>query len=347
MLITVISVLTILAAFPGSIMASGFAITEQSVSGLGNAFSGSAAASEDASTVFHNPAGMTLLKGQQIIIGLHIISPRTEFKDEGSRAVSGIAVPGIPPVPSFNNVLAGGSGGDAGGIFTVPNFYYVLPLAGGWSFGLGLNSPFGLSTEYDPGWVGRYYGVKSELNTVNINPAFALRLSDEFSLGFGVSIQYLDAELSNAVDYGTLDTLGYFDKNLSDGKMDPVFGLRPQRDDGFTAVKGDSWGYGFNLGVLYEFSSGSRIGMSYRSRVSHDVEGDVDWTLPGTNGFDRVMAAATPQGLFQDGGVSSDIDLPASASLSYYHNVNYHLSVMADITWTEWGVLEELVLDYA
>ncbi len=304
--------------------AAGFAVAEQSVSGLGNAFAGGAAAAEDASTVWHNPAGMTRIDGKQVVGGLHIIIPKAKFKDNGSTTHP--LVGGAP--------LTGGNGGDAGGVVPVANAYYAETFDKGWSFGLGINAPFGFATEYDSDWVGRYHGVESDVKTININPAAAYKVNDKFSYGFGVSIQYLDAMLSNAVDFATLDAL-----LLSTGLLGA-----PQSDDGFTEAEGDSWGFGFNLGFLYEFDESKRIGFAYRSKIDHDVEGDVDWTLPTTNNFDLAMAA---NNLFQDGGVKVDIELPSSASLSYYQDVNDQLSIMADITWTEWSVLDKLVLDYA
>jgi long-chain fatty acid transport protein len=168
MRIEVLVVLAIVVGFSGDSMASGFALAEQSVSGLGNAFAGGSAAAEDASTVFNNPAGMTRIKGKQAVAGLHLVIPKAEFTDKGSPAVSSVAVPGSPSVPNFGNILAGGNGGDAGGAFPVPNLYYVETFDIGWSFGLGINVPFGLFTEYDSGWVGRYHGVKSKIRTINI-----------------------------------------------------------------------------------------------------------------------------------------------------------------------------------
>ncbi|PLX98942.1 MAG: hypothetical protein C0623_10755 [Desulfuromonas sp.] len=320
--IGVLVVLVTILSFSGNAMASGFAIAEQSVSGLGNAFAGGSAAAEDASTVWHNPAGMTQIEGKQFVGSLHIIIPKAEFKNNGSNTV-------------FAAPLSGGNGGDAGGVVPVPNLYYTETFDTGWSFGLGVNAPFGFATEYDSDWVGRYHGVKSAVETININPSAAHRLNDKFSYGFGISIQYLDAELTNAIDFGALETLGFF--------APAVFGMTPQGDDGFTAAEGDSWGFGYNLGFLYNITEKQRVGLSYRSKIEHDVEGDVDWTLPSTGGFDLTMAALNQ---FQDGGVKVNIELPSTASLSYFGQFN-KLALMADISWTEWSVLDELVLDYA
>ncbi len=350
----VLVVLAVLFGFSGSAMASGFALAEQSVSGLGNAFAGGAASAEDASTVWFNPAGMTRIKGKQAMAAMHVIIPKAKFTNKGSLAATTPIVAETvnttpphatitPAIPSFG-LMGGGNGGDAGGAAPVPNAYYVETFDTGWSFGLGINVPFGLSTEYDRNWVGRYHGVKSEVQTINLNPAAAHKVNDNFSYGFGVSIQHLDASLSNAVDFGLLDALGFFDPVLTDGTKDPVFLMTPQGDDGFTEAEGDSWGFGFNIGFLYEFDDSKRVGFAYRSKIEHDVDGDVTWALPTTNNFHLAMAA---NNTFQNGGVKVDIKLPSSASLSYYQDVNEKLSFMVDIQWTEWSVLDKLVLNYA
>lgn len=312
----------------GKAFASGFAVAEQSVSGLGNAFAGGAAVAEDASTVWHNPAGMTRINGKQVSGGLHIIVPKAEFKNNGSTDLT-------------TAPLTGGNGGDAGGVIPVGNLYYAETFDKGWSFGLGINAPFGFNTEYDNDWVGRYHGVNSDVKTININPAAAHKINENFSYGFGFSVQYLDAELSNAVDFGALDTVGAFT-----GLPGAPFGLSPQGADGFTVAEGDSWGYGFNFGFLYEFDESKRLGFSYRSKIEHDIEGDVDWTLPDAGTFPIFVGTMNAANLFQDGNVNVDLELPSSASLSYYQEITEKLAIMADISWTEWSVLDKLVLEY-
>ena len=121
--------------------AAGFALVEQSVSGLGNAYAGAAASAEDASTVFFNPAGLMYLNGNQLVVGGHIIKPSAEFSGSATNAL------GAP--------VSGGDGGDAGNTSLVPNLYYSRKLPNNFVFGLGINAPFGLKTEYDANWVGR------------------------------------------------------------------------------------------------------------------------------------------------------------------------------------------------
>ena len=222
----------------GIAFASGFALIEQGVSGLGNAYAGGAAVAQDGSTIFYNPAGMTRLPSQ-FIAAANVIVPNFTFKNEGSTQLLQ-PLTGVP--------LLGGNGGDAGVTKAVPNLYYVQKINDQIFFGLGINSPFGLTTEYDQGWAGRYYAVKSELLTININPSIAYRFNEQFSFGAGLNISYIKADLSSAIDFGTI------------GFGAP--GLTPQGNDGFVELKGDSWGVGWNVGLLYEFTKSTRIGIA-------------------------------------------------------------------------------------
>jgi long-chain fatty acid transport protein len=309
-------------------MASGFILIEQSVKGLGNAFAGGCAVAEDATTVYFNPAGLTRFEGHQASLAAHVVMPSAKFKNEGSTHI----LQAFPP----NSPLLGGDGGDGGVTGYVPNFYYSYTMESGLAFGIGVNAPFGLATEYPSDWVGRYHAIKSELMSVNINPSIAYKLPYEWdvdlSIGFGVSAMYVDATLSNAIDFGTLDALGAFPP-LSPGEL----GLTPQLSDGYVELEGNGWAYGFNIGVLLEITEGSRIGLAYRSGFKHEVE--------GTAAFDTPPELAPVQGAtgyFTDCDVTANVDLPDYASFSAYQEINDQWAVMGDVTWTHWATFEEL-----
>lgn len=161
----------------GTAAASGFALIEQSASGMGNAFAGGAAGAEDASTVFFNPAGMSRLDGKQVVVAAHFIKPSAKFSGSG--------------IPGSN------MGGDAGGLAVVPNGYFTMEMQQGLTFGLGLNAPFGLQTKYDENWVGRHHAIKSKLETINVNPSLAYKLNDDLSVGAGINYQHISGELSS------------------------------------------------------------------------------------------------------------------------------------------------------
>jgi len=302
-----------------SAIGAGFALIEQSASGLGNAYAGGAASAEDASTVFFNPAGMTLLSGQQLSVAGHIIMPSAKFQNEGSTHVLQAST-GIP--------LLGDNGGDGGVTKVIPNAYYTRKLTDRLVVGLGVNSPFGLATDYNGGWVGRYHALDSDVISVNINPSVAYKVTDRLSLGAGLNVQYIKAKLSNAIDFGTLDALGKL--GLPPGALH----LIPQMSDGFVRLEGDSWGVGYNLGALYELTKDTRAGIAYRSRIKHTLGGDAD--------FSNVPAGLSPVPVFKNTGIKADLTVPDSLSASVFHSFTPEWHIMADFTWTNWSVFKEL-----
>ncbi|MDT3705878.1 MAG: outer membrane protein transport protein [Thiobacillus sp.] len=268
--------------------AAGFSLIEQNASGLGNAYAGAAAVAEDASTIYFNPAGMTLLPDRQLVVVGHLIKPKMEF--------SGTVTPAV----------GGGQGGDAGDLTFVPNAYFAYRLTPDVHLGLGLNSPFGLKTEYDTGWVGRFQALKSEVKTININPSIAWKVNDQLSLGGGLNVQRVEATLTN---------------NIS-----------PAAPGSLMTVDGDDYGWGWNLGVLWQPATGTRIGLSYRS--------EVDYTLEGT------LASNVSLPLPPSGEVTANLTLPASASLSVFHKLSPNVDVLADVTWTGWSSFDRLAVVY-
>lgn len=304
--------LFLLLAGSSTVYASGFALIEQSVSGLGNAFSGGAASAEDATTIFFNPAGMTRIEGQQVSTALHVIVPSAKFKASTATNAAG-------------NSLGTNNSGDGGKTGVAPNFYYTNQLNEKLAIGIGINAPFGLSTEYDKDWVGRYHAVESDVMTVNINPALAYKVNEKLSIGAGLNAQYIEATLSSMADVG-LTLPGNVSSPLTDVLVEN---------------NADDWSFGYNLGLLYEFNEATRIGFAYRSEIKHKLKGDTTTQLPAA-----LAASPTVQAAFANQGVNGKITLPASASLSIFHQVTDKLALMADVTWTEWSSFKELTLNF-
>jgi long-chain fatty acid transport protein len=307
--------------------ASGFALVEQSVKQVGSAISGGAAAAEDASTIFFNPAGMTRLRGRQVVVGGHVISPSSKFSGSASTnpLLGGAAI-------------SGGDGGEAGSSALVPSLYYSHELSESLRVGLGIGAPFGLSTEYDSGWVGRYHAIKSEVATLNINPSVAYKVNDQLSLGAGLNFMRATAELSNAVDYSAVCLSSLPPASCA------ALGLATPgsaSSDGKIVVEGDDWGYGFNLGLLYEMTQQTRIGVAYRSKVKQELEGTADFSTPAA-----AMVPAAFTAVLADTDASAAVDLPASLSLSLLTEVAPKWDLMADITFTQWSSFDELRIEF-
>ena len=312
--------------------AAAFALIEQNASGLGNSYAGAAAVAEDASTIYYNPAGMSLLPGgMQISAGVALINLSAKFSDSASVA-SGT---GIPGVPNAQRPL-GGNGGDAGGLSAVPNFYFATDVAPNIKLGVGVSVPFGLATKYDADWMGRFQAIKSDISTLNVNPTISYKLNENTSFGFGLNYQRIDAELTNAINYvaatfgGVLAATG----SLATAQA-AANGIPAANAEGTVAVKGSDTGLGFNAGAMFQLSPETRLGVSYRSAIKYTVTGTV--TFSNQAGLPAAVAAQ-----LADGNVSLDIKMPDSASFALQHKLDPKLTLLADVTWTGWSKIKEL-----
>ena len=295
--------------------ASGFALMEQNASGLGNAFAGAAAVAEDASTIFYNAAGLSFLpKGSNFAIGAEYIDLSTKFHDSGSVAATGRPL--------------GTEGGDAGKGAAIPSVYFAHDVAPNIKVGIGVNAPFGLKTEYSSDWIGRFHGLKSEVKTININPSVAFKVNDAVSIGGGLNWQRIDAELTKAVNYSFL---------ASAGGLPGV----PVLTEGSNKIEGDDTAWGYNLGVLFKLGPQTDVGISYRSKMSYKLSGDVHF-------FGRpaaVQAALAVPAVFNQAGdsnVTADLTLPDTLSFAVKHDINQSWQVLADVTRTGWSSLDSL-----
>jgi long-chain fatty acid transport protein len=325
-----------LAGAGGMAHASGFALTEQSASGLGTAFAGMGAITGDPSGMYYNPATLSAMDGSGMTVGVHVIQPSAKLSDASATATTG----NVPYATAGNN------GGDGGVTGYVPNFYYARPLAGNVTFGFGINAPFGLATKYNKDWIGRYHAIDSEMYTLNLNPALSFKLSDRWAFGIGLNAQYIDAKLSQAAD-SYLTCAGLYNQNTSycnPGALTAAPGYQPQ--DSYATIKGDSWGYGMNFGFLYRPSDRTTIGFGYRSTVIQNLSGTA--TFDRSAAFNNAMSASPLNSqFFVNQSVDAAITLPDSASLSWVQLLSPDWTLMTDLTWTGWSHFKELVVDYA
>jgi long-chain fatty acid transport protein len=276
--------------------ASAFALIEQSASGLGNSYAGAAAAAEDASTIFYNPAGMSLLPGgMQVSASLALINLSAKFSDSGSTASTS---PGPRPL--------GNNGGNAGDLSAVPNVYFAMDVAPDWKVGVGVSVPFGLKTEYDPAWMGRFQAIKSDITTLNVNPSVSYKLDDKMSFGFGLNYQTIDAEFTNAINIGASE-------ELADIKAK------------------DNSGWGYNLGAMFQLAPDTRLGVSYRSSIKYHLTGTATISPPGVP--------------FANANVNTDIKMPDSASIAVQHRLNPVWTLLADVTRTGWAKIKDLTIN--
>jgi long-chain fatty acid transport protein len=288
-------------AFSGSAAAAGFQLLgEQNAAGIGNAGAGSAATAENATTIYYNPAGMTQLKGIQVSGGVVAVNTNFEFANTGSVS------PGLS-----------GNGGNGGGLSFVPNAYMSMALDKDLYVGLGIGAPFGLKTEYDNGWIGAAQSHSFEITTVNINPSVAWRANEWLSLGAGVNWQSIDAKYVrtaavSANPAATSCTLPFGAGCLTTATL---------------KLSDSSWGW--NVGALLTPAPNTKVGVSYRSRVTYKTTGDVAVSGP----------AATPA---SSSGTNAKITMPDMFILSVSQGIGDRVELLGDVSWTGWSSIPQV-----
>jgi long-chain fatty acid transport protein len=288
--------------------AAGFQLREQSSEGIGNSFAGSAAKALTPATIWYNPAGMTLLDGNQIAGSLTWIAPQARFSGTGTSVLGG----------STGTKMGGDAIDDAAVGATYAMWSYSKDL----KFGLAVTSPYGLRSSYPSDWAGRYYGVASSVTSINVNPNVAYRINPNLSIGAGVQVQWTEADLSSAVNQAAICLAG----GGGGGCL--------AQTDGYLRVKGDHIGVGYNVGVLYEFTPTSRVGLAYRSAIRNSLTGSATTT-------GAFASAALPSG-----SIHADFTVPDTATLSVYHELTPQWAVMADVQWTHWSTFKDLSVYY-
>lgn len=303
-------------AVTGQAWASGFAIKEQGAVGQGNA--GATAGGEDLSTMFFNPAGLARFSGNQAQGAMSLIVPSAKFNNRGSTDVLGAP-------------LTGGNGGDAGVGAVVPAIYAMWDHSPDLKLGLAINAPFGLATSYATEWAGRYHGTTSKILNISTQPTAGYRINPWLSIGGGIYVDYTNAELGSAIDFGTVCLATVPAATCT------ALGLLPQRADGDVRLEVDDWSWGFSLGMLIEPRKDLRIGVAYRSQVSHKLHGTADFNVPAAA---SVLTAGGA--VFRDVGANANLTLPELVSFGVAYDVTPQWTLLADAAYTRWTRLQEL-----
>ena len=351
--------LAALALLPLSLatQAAGYRFGTQSAAAEGTANANGAQAA-DASTLFANPAGITRLSGWNFSGVIDYVDPKTRFTDQGST----ISLPGtgLQPRPT-------GTVGDSFAFAkaaVVPHAYAAYRASDTLAYGVGFFVPWGTKIEYRPDWGGRYNLQKVELKSFSLNPNVAWKATPELSVAAGVNLQYMEGKLRRAVPYASAyakGLLGAAQQAAAGGAPGLALQLQQQAAqvfgnasyDGSIAVEGKDWGLGFNLSALWEPMAGTRVGLAYRSSVSHKLKGTADWTQP-TNLPPEVLAAITGKPYngtsaldHNDSDASLAVRTPESLSVHGFQQVTPTIAVMADFTWTRDSRLKQLRIDFA
>lgn len=316
-----LSAIAVAAAFASTANAAGFMLTEQSAGSLGRAYAGAGVDGTDLSGVYYNPATMVLHKGTAVQMGFVGIGLNLDYVGE----------------KDGQEVTANGRNKSQ----AIPHGYIVHQINDKVWFGLGMTVPFGMGTEYDNDWAENEHGISATILTFDLNPNFAFKLSEKFSVGVGASIQYASADLKIRKNI-TKEVNGALKLAGSD--------LSVQDASVRSEIDADSIAWGWNVGMMWSPLENLRVGISYRSEITHDAEGDLSIdqlsVTPGvpqlTQTIETILSGTQNYG---DMTGTATVTAPAWAMASVAWDVNDLVSLYGTFRWTDWSSFDELKID--
>lgn len=285
-----------LALAAGEAAAGGFGLREQSAYYQGTSFAGNAAGGAGLASMYWNPAAISFVPGMQFEGNVTYIAPHASIDVQSARGPLGnnLGTLGVSDIVD-NGVLPTG---------------YVTYAGERWAVGLSLNSPYGLVTDAQCNWAGRYYGCYNRIFDINLGAQVAYKVTDWMTIGGGVNANYFDAKLTNA----------------------QLLSAAPPFPTGNAVVNGDDISYGFSLGVLFTVVPGTTIGIGYRSAMNNTLEGLTNLsTISGLN----LATLSTTAGL----------TLPDQITGSFRSQIAPQWTISGTVEWTNWSNLQELVID--
>jgi long-chain fatty acid transport protein len=307
--------------------AGSFQLPTDNAAGWARANAGGSLFANDPTAVYNNPAAMAFFNGPVLQVTGTGIRPSAEFEGE-FRDQAG-------------NPTTGNNPNGFGKFIPFPNMAFAAPISDNVTLGGSLTVPFGLVSEYNPTWQGRYFGTKTSLQSIAVSFSAGFKVNDQFSIGMGVVGQRTKAQLNTQLDpYGSAAAL--FGA--------PLLGA-PQSDDVKLNVNvTEKFAFGYFASVVFKPAPEDTFSLSYHSRINQTLDGD--YALYGSAAAKGLIALAPTvfpnaglPALNPDGGsASAELDTPAFASLDWLHVFNDRLSVAGSIKWTQWSSFKNLTL---
>lgn len=280
----------------GPAVAGGLILYEFGTADVGLASAGFNVRAQDASTVFTNPAGMTRLDGTQFLGGGQMLWSNTKFS-----------------IGSETSPLLGDNDGGyvigSDGWFPGGGGFLSYSVSPDFKLGFAVTGNFGAALNYDDDWVGRYYVQETTMLGVSFLPSIAYKVTDKLSLGASLNAMY-----------------GYYKNEVAINNVRPAFG------DGRLKLDDHEWGWGVNLGVLYEINRDIRLGFTWNSQVDLDFSGPGEFSdlAPG------LSALLNHRGLL-NADIDVGINVPQQAMGSIFAQVNDRWAVLASVGWQQWS----------
>ena len=199
--------------------------------------------------------------------------------------------------------IGGGDADNDTSLLASPSIYYAHPINKRWSLGATLTVPSGFGNEYGKDWSGRYLAEESDLAFVALAGTVGYRLNEQWSIGGGPIMMYTDS--------------------LSKARIND-FGSK----DGRIKLEEDGVGFGWQAGLMYEFSDVARIGMVYRAEIDPDLSGK-----PKFQNIGPVLKGLLEATGVKNQSIDVDFKVPEQVQLGYYQEFREDWSFTADAIW--------------
>lgn len=322
----------LLATFSSTSLASGFVINEQSASGVGTAYAGRAAVVEDASVVFYNPAGMSKLNRAELSLGATYIDIEGKFSNGARTNPAGI--------PSAAEPGAYDNGGNFIPNATIPFVYYAKPIDEKFAVGFGLFVPYGTGSDYSKNALVGGFAGETSLQVINFQPTLSYKILDNLAIGGGIDIAYAKGKLTKQLDLVPFippAAMGGIDVGTNMIVGEPSNNPDAMGYEGTFEVEGDSVTYGFNLGLMWDISDATTLGLTYRSKMKLDLKGDADIYLG--DGLSMLVPGlgVVPISEVPTQKAKVPLDGPQTATLSLAHRLTDDFQLQGGVTWTDWS----------
>lgn len=278
---------------PAAAFADGFSVLEWSAAGvaMGEAYMFS---ENDPSILAYNPARMTKINGRMFSAGATYINPRGETTFHG----------GPSNGQTWSNTEAPAY---------VPHLFYVDKINDKFTWGLGVFTRFGNSSQFDENFPGKYDSYEAKITSMSAQPTIAWQATPKLSLALGADIMYMKLEAKKKLPTSILAMQAGIP-----GIPDADFGL-----------EGDGWGYGWNIGLNYDFNDRTSFAAVYRSKVDMELKGDADLTFPGVST-----------------GGGGEVTLPDSVTVGIGHKFNDRTRIEFGATYTRWSTYDNLTINF-
>ena len=261
------------------------------------------ARSDIAELAWFNPAGAAMMERAEVMAGMSFVVPSMEFDNDNGKDWE-----------------------MKDHVFALPHIYMATPLGKFFGASLAINSPYGLTTDWDRDWAGNTHAVYTDLKTIYISPSLSFSPFEFISFSAGPHFVYADAELKK---------YAFYNRNFS-----PIPGM-PMLASAYSRMDGDDWGYGYQVSMMIRPIDKLQIGLVYHSEVDLDLSGDAKFDITG-----HPMVTPNIQMMLQNGDMWLDLTLPSTFTIGVTTTFIPNLRLSADFMWTGWGCYRSLDFEF-